>query len=114
MDLTQPPFGTHHDAITSRTDYSETQRLGSDMRADGAELLRFPSARDPKQGTNIALFTPRAFALKAPLDISITWTCTVTARRDVSWIREGVGKLESFDFPRTIFLVDGKLPAPAP
>jgi hypothetical protein len=114
VDLTLPPFDAHREAITSRTDYAEPQRLGSEMRADGVELIRFPSARNPKQGINVAIFTPRAFALKAPVDSPTSWTCTVTARRDVSWIREGAGGQERYEFPRATFLVDGKLPAPAP
>ncbi|MGB8932291.1 MAG: RES family NAD+ phosphorylase [Anaeromyxobacteraceae bacterium] len=113
VDLTAPPFDRFRDAITSRTDYGEPQQLGSDMRADGVELFRFPSARAPKQGLNVALFTPKAFVLKEPLEPSTTWTCTVTARRDVSWLREGAGSHERFEFPRAIFLVDGKLPGPA-
>jgi hypothetical protein len=113
VDLTAPPFDGFRGSITSRTDYGKTQQLGSEMRADGVELFRFPAARDPKEGVNVALFTPRAFVLKEPLEPSNTWTCTVTARRDVSWWREGVGSQERFEFPRAIFLVDGKLPAPA-
>lgn len=114
VDLTAPPFDAYADAMTSKADYAETQQLGSEMRAEGVELVRFPSARDPKRGSNVALFTPRAFALRKPLSPSTTWTCTVTIQRDVSWMREVAGGFERFEFPLTTFLVDGKLPAPAP
>ena len=77
--------------FSSKTTYAQTQQLGSDMRAAGVELFRFTSARDPKGGANVALFTPRAFALTRPLAPAATWTCTVTTRRDVSWMREVAG-----------------------
>jgi hypothetical protein len=114
VDLTVAPFDAHSGDIASRSSYAEAQRLGSDLRADGFELVRYPSARDPKRGANVALFTPRAFALTKPLAPTTTWICTVTDRGDVSWMREVVGGFDRFEFPRSTFLVDGKLPAPAP
>lgn len=114
VDLSAAPFDAHAEAIRAKTDYSETQRLGSEMRAAGVELFRYPSARDPRNGSSMALFTPAAFALKGPLGPAATWTCTVTALRDVSWLRNGVTGLERYEFPRATFLVDGTLPAPAP
>jgi hypothetical protein len=114
VDLTAAPFVAHADAITSRTDYAQSQRLGSEMRAAGGELFRYPSARDPKRGANLALFAPTAFALKSPVGPPETWICTVTARRDVSWLRDDLAGLARYEFPLVTFLVDGKLPAPAP
>ncbi len=114
IDLTARPFDAHARALTSRTDYAPTQRLGSDMRAAGVEAFRYASARDPGRGTNLALFTPKAFVRKKPLRAPVTWYCTVTAARDVSWMREDVSGLARHEFPRSAFLVAGKLPAPAP
>lgn len=111
VDLTVAPFDAH-DAISSRTSWVESQRLGSDMRAAGVELFRFRSARDPRGGANMALFTPRAFSRKKPLGPPVTWYCTVTRGRDVSWLREGVGGMERREFARREFLVAGRLPAP--
>lgn len=113
VDLTAAPFDAHARAITSRTDYAQAQRLGSDMRAAGVELFRYPSARDPQKGACLALFTPAAFATRKPRGPPVTWYCTVTAGRDVSWIREGASRLARHEFPRSTFLVDGKLPVPA-
>lgn len=113
VDLTVTPFDEHVAVLTSRTDYSATQRLGSDMRAAAVELFRYPSARDPGHAPNVALFSPRAFALEKPLGPPATWTCTVTERRDVSWLRDDLGGLERHEFPLATFLVDGALPAPA-
>jgi hypothetical protein len=113
VDLCAAPFRAHAEAISSRTAYAASQRLGSEMRAAGVELFRYQSARDPGRGPNLALFTPRAFARRRPLGPSATWTCTVTRSRDVSWLREGRTGLERHQFPLTTFLVDGKLPRPA-
>lgn len=113
VDLTAAPFDQHLPVLTSKTDYSATQQLGSEMRAAAVELFRYPSARDPGQAPNLALFSPSAFALKKPLGPPVTWTCTVTARRDVSWLRNEGGGMERYEFPLATFLVDGALPAPA-
>lgn len=113
VDLTVAPFEEHFGVLTSKTDYSATQQLGSDMRAAAVELFRYPSARDQRHAPNVALFLPSAFALKKPLGPPVTWTCTVTARRDVSWLRNDVGGMERYEFPLATFLVDGTLPMPA-
>ena len=113
VDLTAAPFDAYARAITSRTDYAQAQRLGSDMRAAGVELFRYRSARCPRQGACLALFTPAAFAAKIPRGPPVTWYCTVTASRDVSWMREGGSGLARHEFPRSTFLVGGKLPVPA-
>ncbi len=112
VDLSRGPFDIHRAALCSKTEYVESQRLGSEMRADGVEMFRYTSARDPKRGTNIALFTPSAFALKKPLGAAQTWHCTTT-QSGVSWIYEDVSGLTRYEFSRNDFLVDGVLPGPA-
>jgi hypothetical protein len=112
VDLTRAPFDAHRELISSKTAHAETQRLGSEMRAAGVELVRYASARDAKQRPNVALFTPAAFAVKRPRAPQ-TWHCTVTASRAVSWMREGVSGLVKHEFARESFLVDGSFPAPA-
>jgi RES domain-containing protein len=114
IDLSAAPFAAHAAQLTSPSDYSATQRLGSAMRKDGVEAFRFTSARDPGQGTNVALFSPRAFAAKAPLGVSQTWHCTVTTSGDVAFDHEAMGGVERVFFRRADFLVDGALLAPAP
>lgn len=113
VDLTLPPFDAHRAAISSKTAYAATQRLGSEMRSAGVEVVRYASARDPRERANLALFSPAAFARKRPLGPPQTWHCTVTASRDVSWMREDVTGLVKHEFPRSGFLVDGRFPAPA-
>ena len=112
VDLTRPPFDDHHRALASRTRYEAAQRLGAEMRADGVELVRYPSARDVDGAPNLALFTPRALARKEPRARFETWRCVAT-REKVE-----MQKLDWFDgrrlsFPRAQFEVGGVLPAPA-
>jgi len=112
VDLTRPPFDAHHRVLTSRTRYEATQRLGAEMRAEGVELVRYPSARDVQGAPNVALFSPRALARKEPRAQFETWRC-VTTRQRVE-----MQKLDWFErprlvFPRAQFEVGGTLPAPA-
>ncbi|HET7754478.1 MAG TPA: RES family NAD+ phosphorylase [Anaeromyxobacteraceae bacterium] len=113
VDLTQPPFDVHRGVLCSKDDYTATRLLGAEMRNAGAHMVRFLSARHPKQGVNVGLFTPAAFAMKKPLGPPLTWYCTVTPSRDVSWMREEVAGMTSVEFAQAVFLVNGKLPAPA-
>jgi hypothetical protein len=111
VDLTRPPFDAHHRVLASRTRYEATQRLGAEMRADGVELVRYPSARDATGEPNVALFSPRALSRKAPRSPE-TWRCVATRER------VEMQKLDWFErrrlvFPRTQFEVGGELPAPA-
>ena len=62
VDLSRPLFDQYHDAIASRNSYDATQLLGRAMRNDRIELFRFPSARDPRPGVNVGIFTPEALS----------------------------------------------------
>jgi hypothetical protein len=112
IDLTRAPFEAFRERLASKSSYAEPQQLGGEMRGAGIEAFCFHSARCPKGGVGVALFTPAAFAAKAPLRPAQSWQCTVTAQEDVEYRRMGVA-VERVDFPRATFLVDGKLPHPA-
>jgi hypothetical protein len=113
IDLTRSPFLAWQARLASPTDYTEPQRLGSEMREEGIEAVRYRSARCPQGGACVALFTPAAFASRSPLKPAQGWLCTVTAQEEVEYRRQGVVELERVVFPRTAFLVGGKLPRPA-
>ena len=113
VDLTRPPFDVHHRVLASRTRYEATQRLGAEMRADGVELVRYPSARDAAGAPNVALFTPRVLARKAPQPRTFeTWRCVASRERvemqKLDWLDR-----RRLSFPRAQFEVGGVLPAPA-
>lgn len=113
VDLSTPVFKKHVARICSPSDYAASQQLGSEMRADGIEAVRFPSARDPAGGMNVGLFTPRAFAAPTPLATPETWYCTITAAHDVEFRHERATGIDTVEFRRGAFLVRGRLPAPA-
>jgi hypothetical protein len=109
IDLVAKPFAAHRATIASPSSYAETQALGAAMRASGVELIRYPSARDSRGGTNVAAFTPKVFGRSKPRDEE-TWHCL--ASRDVVELTRH-HRREAFTFPRAQFLVEGRLPAPA-
>lgn len=112
IDLTKPPFDADRDRISSPVRYDESQALGAVMRESGVEAFRYRSARDPEDGVNVALFTPRAFAANRP-ETPETWACT--ASRDlVEFRRKDFFVRAAVSFAREVFLVGGELPAPAP
>ncbi|MDX1388113.1 MAG: RES family NAD+ phosphorylase [Acidobacteriota bacterium] len=113
VDLTRAPFDRYRDAIASPDSYEATQRLGREMRDDDVAALRYPSARDVRGGPNLALFTPAAFAEKRPEDSPQNWHC-VASTGLVEMSKKDFFEKKTFAFPRSDFLVDGKLPAPAP
>jgi len=110
--LTRGPFAAHRAEIASPGSYDATQRMGREMRADEVEALRYPSARDVRGGTNVALFTPRAFAATKP-GVPQTWHC-VAARGGVEFTKKDVFERRTWSFARSEFEVRGRLPAPAP
>lgn len=111
VDLTAAPFDDHRDVIASPAAYGETQALGTAMRAADVELVRYPSARDPGAGVNVAAFTPAVFGRARPRDLH-TWHCTATRER-VELAKRDYFTREVHTFERATYLVDGVLPGPA-
>lgn len=111
VDLTLPPFASHRRAIASPVSYTATQALGRAMRDAAVQLFRYPSARDPGDGTNVGILTPDVFGKAKPRDLQ-TWHCTATHDLVEFAKRDYFGR-ETRAFDRGVFLVDGRLPAPA-
>ncbi len=110
VDLARPPFSEHSSRISSKTNYSVSQRLGGDMRAAGVEAFRYVSARDPGDGSCVGVIEPSAFASPKPSQLS-SWLCVATRSR-VEVSDRGFFEKRSFAFDRESFLVRGELPAP--
>lgn len=72
IDLMAGPFADHLAVWTDPQDYAPCQEFAARARAIEAQAIRYPSARDPDRGANVALFDPAVFAAKAPR-ISQTW-----------------------------------------
>ena len=66
LDLTRPPFERERARWTDPIDYAPCQALADAARDSGVDVLRYPSARDAA-GTNVALLTCRAFAVREPI-----------------------------------------------
>jgi hypothetical protein len=111
VDLTRKPFDKHREAVSSKTDYGASQRLGSDMRKAGVEMFRYLSARDTAGGINIGLFSPGAFAAKKPKRRQ-SWFGVATLDA-VEFARKDGQRSESFRMPRSQYEVDGRIPTPA-
>ncbi len=111
VDLVAEPFAAHRRAIASPSRYRASQALGAAMRADGVEMCRYPSARDPAGGVNVAVFVSTVFGRSMPQGQQ-SWRCT--ASRDIVEItRRDLAVKESLVFARRVFLVNHKLPMPA-
>lgn len=111
VDLIRPPFDAYRHLISSKTDYSAAQQLGTELRDAGVEVICFPSARHPEGGTNVGLLTP-AFSAKQPHRSTPCWVCHATKDR-VDLKEKNVFQQRQHTFPRETFLVEGVLPSPA-
>jgi hypothetical protein len=111
VDLTRDPFAAHEAEISSPVSYAASQVLGREMRAAGVEAFRYRSARAVEGGTNVALFTPRAFERRRP-DSPQTWYCVAT-RNEVELAQRDVFEHRVYRFPRQQLEVGGSLPMPA-
>ena len=101
-DLTGPGLDP---ALYSRTDYTACHALAERARAEGVEMIRYPSVREAARGENVAVLTCRAIARNRP-DRQETWHFRVTgtgvlARRD----RDGGG----YDFRHADFAADPRI-----
>jgi hypothetical protein len=111
VDLTRPPFVEFEPVISSKSSYDATQALGRAMREEEVEMFRYVSARDPKRGTNVGLFSPAPFQSRRPAGLSV-WFCTHDDRL-VEFVLKNAMKKVTHVFRREQFEVDGNLPGPA-
>lgn len=107
--LQAPPFDAYRTELTHPSDYSSSQNLGSIMRGREIEAFEFYSARDLKNGVNVALFESAAFARNRPT-FQEPWLCELTAEKVVYQATRG---RRMYIYPLETFLVDDALPQPA-
>lgn len=111
IDLTTHVFAEFNEMLLSKTNYAETQALGTAMRAARVEAFRYYSARAPELGKNVGVFSPTAFGRRSPKELE-NWHCVATSA-GVEFVRRDYFTRSSFTFERRHFLVNGALPAPA-
>ncbi|TVO62414.1 RES domain-containing protein [Spiribacter vilamensis] len=109
LQLQRTPFSERQVTLTDSEHYGPTQALGAVMRAAGILAFEFTSARDPSGGTNVGLFEPQAFASTGISDPQ-QWLCEVDGQ-GVRLLCLADHSLEHYSLE--LFLVDGRLPAPA-
>ena len=113
IDLTKQPFTKHQEVISSAESYQASQQLGTAMRTNSVEAFCYISARDPQEGTNVGLFTPKAFAAKKPKANSLqNWQC-IANHNAVEFIDTKSLKKISKIFHAKEFMKNNKLPTPA-
>ena len=111
VDLTATPFAAHESELSSKTNYDVSHAVGHAMRAAGVEAFEYRSARDAEGGTNLGLFSARAFVERKPSSVE-TWWCRVERER-VEFAEKSHFGRKTLQFPREQFLVRGRLPAPS-
>ncbi|MEN8175315.1 MAG: RES family NAD+ phosphorylase [Pseudomonadota bacterium] len=109
LRLQDPPFARHKKSLASPSDYAATQATGAAMRAKDIAAFEYLSARDPKQGLNVGLFTPAALKSRKPLRQQ-NWLCETNAE-SVQFRRPHDKLVRTYG--RELFLVAGSFPEPA-
>jgi hypothetical protein len=67
IDLTAGAFAQSAALWTHPVDYDACQSLEDLARAEGLEVIRYRSVRDPEPGINVAVLTCAALAVTAPV-----------------------------------------------
>lgn len=73
LNLMAPPYEADRARWTQLNDYGPTQALAAEARGQGAQIIRYESCRDPKQGANLAVFDCTAFAKPTPVARQSWW-----------------------------------------
>lgn len=106
--LNEEPFRRFEEQLTNPQSYTDTQKLGGNLRAAGIEAFEYLSARDSDRGINVALFHAGVFSHPKPV-WQQSWICD-TRDQEVSLYSKDHG---AWRFQREQFLVEGELPAPS-
>ena len=99
--LTQPPFMTHRNDISSRTSYDVSQQLGSEMRASQVEAFVFYSARcGLDDAKNIGIYSTPVFYQKQGQYTyhQQTWKCVASNIKAEMTRTDGLGRQHALTF----------------
>jgi len=77
--LTDAAFAPRRADWENPASYAHTQALARDARGAGIALIRYRSVRDPQHRSCLAVLSPKAFRVRAPLE-QHTWLVKVTRR----------------------------------
>jgi hypothetical protein len=107
IDLTVAPFDRDRVLWTHPTDYSACQQLADGVRAQGIDIIRYQSARDPGRGLNLAILSCRAFARSEEVGRQ-TWRIQLSASGCRAFCE--MPKI-ALDFDRSAFSGDPRIAA---
>lgn len=110
LRLHGPAFDAFREILIHPAHYGPTQALGSAMREYGIEAFEYASARDPKGGNNVALFTPKALSSRK-VSNKTEWQCETTEAGVVFSYMGVPAQVRTFE--SGLFLRDGQFPRPA-
>lgn len=100
IDLTEPPFETHRETLSSKLSYESTQNFGSSMRSAGVEAFVFYSARTLEASKNVGVFMPSVF-VKTKNQYTFdhqTWQCMAN-KAGVEFVRQELAGHVRYYFP---------------
>ncbi|HHF7375173.1 RES family NAD+ phosphorylase [Legionella bozemanae] len=106
IDLTKSPFQKYQDKISSKTNYEQSQLLGTEMREAKVEAFIFASARDKNAGENVAAFTPDVFKIKNKEYITNmqNWRC-IANKNVIEFSRDDILQRKNLEFSKAEFEV---------
>jgi hypothetical protein len=84
IDLSKPPLDRDSAIWTHPVDRGPCQDLADSARQAAIEAIRYRSVRDPDDGMNVALLSPRAFAASRPRTMQ-TWRLYVRPHSVQAW-----------------------------
>ena len=107
LDLTQISDLHIQKQLTDPISYSITQQVGQHARKNGADLLRYFSARSQEQGINLAIDNHTIIQSEKPED-KVGYICQLDPQSGI--LRFSQPRTFPVTFTREQFLVDGHLP----
>jgi hypothetical protein len=109
LDLTAPPYAKQMAKWTHSSDYTETQAMAAQARAQGIQAIRAVSVRNFPEGRCLIMLTPTVFqAVHRPFRNKMhTWNLYIAPPHHTVWTREFHRDLFEFTFlPSAIENVD--------
>lgn len=107
LDLTQISDLHIQKQLTDPISYSITQQVGQHARKNGADLLRYFSARSQEQGINLAIDNHTIIQSEKPED-KVGYICQLDPQSGI--LRFSQPRTFPVTFTKEQFLVDGQLP----
>ncbi|MEP1446729.1 MAG: RES family NAD+ phosphorylase [Paraglaciecola sp.] len=107
IDLTQISDADTQKQLTHPQSYSLTQQVGHHARKNGADLLRYFSARSQEHGINVAIDNHTIIQSRKPED-KVEYICQLNPQTGI--LRFSQPKTFPVTFTKEQFLVEGELP----